>query len=98
MSADTSHVEDEAVRVLVVDDEESLRHMLGSVLSREGFDVAQAASAEDALKQMSSADFDVVFSDVRMTGMTVDGLHNRSARQSAGPVIGRPKTTRGARV
>jgi len=60
-------------RVLVVDDEESLRHMLSLALSKAGFQVWTAGSGDEALELMrKSPPFDVCLSDVRMPGM--DGL------------------------
>jgi two-component system response regulator AtoC len=63
----------EATRVLVVDDEESLRHMLSLSLSRDGFHVWTAASGKEALDVLRSGEpFDICLTDVRMPGM--DGL------------------------
>ncbi len=63
----------EAVRVLVVDDEENLRHMLGLALSKDGFHVWTAATGREALDLLRGRDrFDVCVTDVRMPGM--DGL------------------------
>jgi two-component system response regulator AtoC len=60
-------------RVLVVDDEESLRHMLSLFLSKDGFQVWTASSGREALEQLKSGErFDLCVSDVRMPGM--DGL------------------------
>ncbi len=56
-------------RVLVVDDEEPMRHMLGLLLGREGYVVRQADSAEAALAVLEDEPADVVLSDVRMPGM-----------------------------
>jgi DNA-binding NtrC family response regulator len=62
------------VRVLVVDDEESMRHMLELVLRRAGFEAQSAASGERALELLGAAghEIDVVLSDIRMPGF--DGL------------------------
>ncbi len=62
------------VRVLVVDDEEPMRHMLELLLRRAGFEVRSAASGEQALEQLATPDheIDVVLSDIRMPGL--DGL------------------------
>lgn len=38
--------------VLIVEDEQEIREMLGFALSRNGFEVSEAASAEEALKQL----------------------------------------------
>jgi two-component system response regulator AtoC len=53
-------------RILVVDDEESLRHMLQLFLSREGFDVVSVASAAAALAELDARDYDCLICDVRM--------------------------------
>jgi two-component system response regulator AtoC len=63
----------EATRVLVVDDEESMRHMLSLSLSKDGFHVWTAASGREALETLGKGDpFDICVTDIRMPGM--DGL------------------------
>lgn len=59
-------------RVLVVDDEQSVRLLLKACLSRNGFEIALAASAELAIEMLDQSHFDLVVSDLRMPGM--DGL------------------------
>ena len=59
--------------ILVVDDEESMRHMLSTVLGREGYRVSVAADAASALALAANEPFDVVITDVRMPGDT-DGI------------------------
>jgi DNA-binding NtrC family response regulator len=61
-----------AKRVLVVDDDSAIREILSLALSRSGYDVTTAASAEDALGRLLSVDPGIVITDVRMSGM--DGL------------------------
>ena len=70
-------------RVLVVDDEEPMRHMLELLLRRAGFEVASAAGAEAALAKLEAADppIDVVLSDVRMPGLDGLGLAERLASE-----------------
>lgn len=58
------------IRILVVDDELSMREFLSILLEREGYDVSVAGSAEDALCLMESTLFDLVLSDVNMPGLT----------------------------
>ncbi len=58
------------IKILVVDDELSMREFLSILLEREGYDVAVAASANDALLMMESAPFDMVLSDVSMPGLS----------------------------
>ena len=59
-------------RVLVVDDDASLRRILEYNLAEEGYAVATAASAEEALKALDRASFDLVVTDIKMPGM--DGM------------------------
>lgn len=59
-------------RLLVVDDEAALREPLGEYLARQGFDVAQAASAAEARSRLREAKFDLVLLDIMMPGE--DGL------------------------
>lgn len=57
-------------RVLVVDDEENIRLVLETVLQKHGYEVATAASAEDALTQLEAFAPTFVIADVRMPGMS----------------------------
>jgi two-component system, NtrC family, response regulator AtoC len=61
-----------AKRVLVVDDEESFRHMLSVILKKEGYDVEAASNGEEALQRIALNPFDQVLCDIRMPRM--DGL------------------------
>jgi Response regulator containing CheY-like receiver, AAA-type ATPase, and DNA-binding domains len=56
-------------RILVVDDELSMREFLAILLDGEGFQVDQAESAEDALSFMGRQHYDLVLSDVSMPGL-----------------------------
>lgn len=56
-------------RILVVDDELSMREFLAILLEGEGYLVDQADSAEDALSHMAQAYYDLVISDVSMPGL-----------------------------
>jgi two-component system response regulator AtoC len=58
--------------VLVVDDEENLRHMLGLLLRKERIRVQTASNGDEALARLQSEDFDVVLCDLRMPGL--DGM------------------------
>ena len=59
-------------RILIVDDDESLRESLALVLSAEGYEVVCAADAEAALSQLDVSTPELVLCDLRMPGM--DGL------------------------
>lgn len=58
------------IRVLLVDDDPSLRKLVPVHLSQSGFEVATAASGSEALEALRQTDCDVVLLDVRMPGMT----------------------------
>ena len=60
-------------RVLVVDDEQSMRELLGIMLRQVGYDVTQADGGEAAIQVLKTTDvFDLVITDLRMR--KVDGL------------------------
>ena len=56
--------------VLVVDDEDGIRHALNRFLSRLGYRVLQAASAAEALDQQAADLPHAMLSDIRMPNMT----------------------------
>ena len=57
-------------RVLIIDDEPSIRQLVATLLTLEGFDVTTAADGRAGLKQVQASAPDVVISDVRMPHMT----------------------------
>jgi two-component system nitrogen regulation response regulator NtrX len=59
-------------RLLVVDDERSIRDVLAQVLGYEGYEVVAAASGGEALNLYRQQPFDLVLLDVKMQG--IDGL------------------------
>ena len=56
-------------RILIADDELSMREFLTILLEREGYQVASAGSAEEALKLLDNSLFDLIISDVQMPGL-----------------------------
>lgn len=56
--------------ILVVDDEKNQREILETILSGEGYDVTTASSGEAAMKFVESRRFDLVLTDLKMTGMS----------------------------
>ncbi|MGH7649772.1 MAG: HD domain-containing phosphohydrolase [Gemmatimonadaceae bacterium] len=63
-------------RLLVVDDEDSIRTALSRFLSTKGFEVENASSGQAALRLLGRERFTVMLCDVRMPGMTgLDVLH-----------------------
>jgi len=58
------------MRLLVVDDEDFVRDLLGEILEGEHCDVYLAASGSEALSAFREMEFDGVFTDVGMPGMS----------------------------
>jgi excisionase family DNA binding protein len=59
-------------RVLVVDDEASIRDLLSKTLALAEYDVDTAADATTALGRVRAAEYDLLIADLKMPGM--DGL------------------------
>jgi two-component system response regulator PilR (NtrC family) len=57
-----------APKILVVDDELSMREFLEIMLSREGYHVQGAADAQAAIQLARTEEFDLVITDIRMPG------------------------------
>ena len=57
------------MKVLVVDDEESMRHMLSVMLKKQGYDAVTVENAECALEVLKKDEFDFILCDIRMPGM-----------------------------
>ncbi|MFQ5735825.1 MAG: HD domain-containing phosphohydrolase [Thermodesulfobacteriota bacterium] len=58
--------------VLVVDDEESIRKVLDTHLTREGFGVIQSCGGAGVFDELRGVDIDLIISDIRMP--EVDGI------------------------
>jgi len=74
-------------RVLVVDDDESIRAVLGFQLEELGLDVTLAASAEEAWKLFEGDSHDLVVTDVRMSGMSGLELLDRLRGRDPEPLV-----------
>ncbi|HYA90926.1 MAG TPA: sigma-54 dependent transcriptional regulator [Thermodesulfobacteriota bacterium] len=59
-------------RILIVDDEESFRHMLSVILIKEGYEVEASSTGEEGLQKAAASPFDQILCDIRMPHM--DGL------------------------
>jgi DNA-binding response OmpR family regulator len=73
-----------ATTILLVDDDEVIRHALSKLLTNEGFEVTTAGSVPEALRLINSALYDVLLSDLHMPGAG-DGLTVVSAMRHANP-------------
>jgi DNA-binding response OmpR family regulator len=71
-------------KILLVDDDEVVRFSLGRILEESGFAVTTAANVTEALKYITSENYDVLLTDLHMPGAG-DGLTVVSAMRHANP-------------
>jgi two-component system, OmpR family, KDP operon response regulator KdpE len=62
-------VQDPQGRVLIVEDDTSLRRGLGATLELLGFDIGEAGNGEDGLMSLRTANYDAVLLDINMPGI-----------------------------
>jgi len=75
-------------KVLVVDDDPVVRKSFDRVLSGKGYAVITAESGEEALHKLDEEKYDIVYSDVRMPGMSgLEVAENVKARRPWTPVV-----------
>ena len=75
-------------KILLVDDDDSLRRVLEFQLSEAGYSVTSESDGREALKQYSSADIDCLITDWRMPKMTGSQLvQQATAINSEIPII-----------
>lgn len=75
-------------KILIIDDEASLRQTLARILQRAGFQVTTAEHGEQGLAFLQTSQFDLVFMDIRMPGMPgLDVLEHIRAEHSGLPVV-----------
>jgi two-component system NtrC family response regulator len=79
---------EQAVRLLVVDDERTQRQMLTSILERAGYVVTTAADGEEALAKLDAGSYDLMLTDQKMPGMEGMELLERARTRIPGlPVV-----------
>src|SRR6056297_848834 len=70
-----------SARILIVDDEESLREMLTVLLHREGYQIDQAINGEEALTKIAENNVDLIISDIKMPCLSGIALLRRLREQ-----------------
>jgi two-component system response regulator AtoC len=70
-----------------VDDEQNLRHMLQTLLRREGYEPVGVASVEGALKELEDRSYDIVITDLRMPGQSGLDLVDEVRRRNLGTTV-----------
>ena len=74
------------LRILVVDDQSSVRELLRAVLEADGHEVETASSGEDAVARLKGGFHDLVIMDIRMPGL--DGVAALSRMKDLSPQTG----------
>ncbi len=75
-------------KVLVVDDDPAVRKSFDRVLSGKGYAVITAENGEEALRKLNEEKYDLVYSDIRMPGMSgLDVAEKIRARRPWTPIV-----------
>ena len=53
-------------RILIVDDEEVIRRLLGRLFSKDAYDLVMAGSVQEGLAQVDAQDFHLLVTDLRL--------------------------------
>ena len=82
-------------RVLLVDDNDTLRRALRRTLTSEGYQVVEASNGREAVQRSREEDFDLIVSDVRMPDMDgvelLRAIHERDADLPVVLITGDPE-------
>ena len=70
------------MKILIIDDERSIRNSLGEILSDEGYAVDSAENGTAGLEMAGKEHYDVIFCDIKMPGM--DGIEVLDKLQADG--------------
>ncbi|MBD3426414.1 MAG: response regulator [Candidatus Omnitrophica bacterium] len=57
-------------KILVVDDEKTIRDILETFLEKKGYEVATAATAEECLEKLKNEKPKIILLDIRLPGMS----------------------------
>ena len=80
-------MEENNVRLLVVDDEDRIRRLLKMYLEREDYKIDEAANGEDALEMALTHDYDLILLDLMMPGKDGIEVCKELREKKATPVI-----------
>src|SRR5688572_8307714 len=77
-----------AAKILIVDDERSIRELLEIFLRKEGYEVQTAPNVADALARVKATEFDLIIPDIRMPDMSgIDLLRELRSNNFGGQFI-----------
>jgi len=75
-------------RILIVDDEESIRYTFEAFLLDEGYIVSTARNFDEAISMVGEAEFDLIITDIILGGKTgIDFMREIKGRNMTTPVV-----------
>ena len=77
----------EKIKILIIEDEESINNIVKSYLVKEGYEVYQAFDGEEGLKKFLSEDIDLVILDLMLPKMLGEDVMKEIRNRSSVPVI-----------
>ena len=78
-------MKEEKAKILIVDDESNIRHLYSAILSKDNYNISQAAEGDTAIKMLKKEHFDLVISDLHMHGL--GGIEVLKAAKVKDPLI-----------
>lgn len=78
---------DKNIKILIVEDDNSINTMLKKLMNINGYDAVQAYSGTEALLQINSNDFDLVILDLMLPGISGEELIKKIRETKEMPVI-----------
>ena len=76
------------MKILIIDDERSIRNTLKEILEFEGHEISLAEDGASGLEAAATGNFDVIFCDIKMPGMDgVEVLDKLSESGNEAPVV-----------
>ncbi len=76
-----------AARILVVDDERSMRELLDYMLSRQGYQIALAENGRKAVSMIQTEDFDLILCDIRLGDITGLEVLRAAKQKNPGTIV-----------
>ncbi len=74
-------------KILVVDDETSMREFLDVLLSKEGYQVSEAKTGKQALNMIQKNNYDLVLTDIRLGDLTGLEILRQSKRKNQDTIV-----------
>ena len=63
------------IRLLVIDDEENMRHMLSTVLKKAGYMIDSASDGSEGLQMIGETHYDFILCDIKINSLRVTRIN-----------------------